>query len=72
MSDSGGGIDEDKLDSIFEPFFTTKEVGQGMGLGLSVSQSIVSEMSGELAATAGGEGTIFSVTLPYGVDGEPD
>lgn len=72
VSDSGGGIDEDKLDSIFEPFFTTKEVGQGMGLGLSVSQSIVSEMGGELAATAGGEGTIFSVTLPYGVDGEPD
>ncbi len=68
VSDNGGGIAEDKLDSIFEPFFTTKEVGQGMGLGLSVSQSIVSEIGGELAATADGEGTSFSVTLPYGVE----
>ncbi len=68
VSDSGGGIPEDKLDSIFEPFFTTKEVGRGMGLGLSVSQSIVSEMGGELAATASGEGTCFSVTLPHGVE----
>ena len=70
VNDNGGGIAEDKLDSIFEPFFTTKEVGQGMGLGLSVSQSIVSEMGGELAASASGEGTSFSITLPYAIADE--
>ena len=71
VNDNGGGIPEDKLDSIFEPFFTTKEVGQGMGLGLSVSQSIISEMGGELAATTSGEGTSFSITLPYAIGDEP-
>ena len=70
VSDNGGGIPEDKLVSIFEPFFTTKEVGQGMGLGLSVSQSIVSEMGGELAASASGAGTSFSITLPYAIVNE--
>ncbi|MBT3925434.1 MAG: PAS domain S-box protein [Rhodospirillaceae bacterium] len=66
VSDSGGGISQDKMDSIFEPFFTTKEVGRGMGLGLSVSQSIISEMGGALSAKTTDNGACFSVTLPYG------
>ena len=65
VRDSGDGIPEEKLDSIFEPFFTTKEVGQGMGLGLSASQSIVSEMAGELSASASGVGTCFTLTVLY-------
>ena len=65
VRDSGGGIPEDKHDSIFEPYFTTKEVGQGMGLRLSVSQSSVSEMTGELAASASGAGTCFTLTVLY-------
>ena len=70
VSDNGGGIAEDKLNSIFEPFFTTKEVGRGMGLGLSVSMSIVSEMGGELDAGAEDGGTCFAVTLPYALEGD--
>ncbi len=66
VSDNGGGIPQEKLDSIFEPFFTTKEVGRGMGLGLSVSQSIISEMGGALSAETTDNGACFSVTLPYG------
>jgi PAS domain S-box-containing protein len=72
VSDNGGGIAEDKLANIFEPFFTTKEVGQGMGLGLSVSQSIVSELGGELAAASADGGARFTITLPYGEDNRSD
>ncbi|MNW09008.1 Sporulation kinase E [compost metagenome] len=49
---------------IFEPFFTTKEIGQGLGLGLAISTSIVREFGGQLTAqNAEGGGAEFVVTL---------
>jgi len=50
VRDNGPGIDEEKLTQIFEPFFTTKKEGQGLGLGLSISQRIIEDVGGQLSA----------------------
>lgn len=65
ICDSGEGIPEDKLDKLFEPFFTTKGHSQGLGLGLSISQSIAKGLNGSLTAQnndAGG--ACFRLSLP--------
>ncbi len=65
VADSGPGIDEETMDKIFDPFFTTKETGQGTGLGLAVSQSIIEEHNGTLKCQSTlGQGTCFTVGLP--------
>ncbi len=48
--DTGPGLDPESLANVFTPFFTTKLQGQGLGLGLSISQRIVSSLGGELSA----------------------
>jgi len=64
VRDNGGGIAEDALPRLFEPFFTTKEIGQGLGLGLAISTSIVREFGGQLsAANRAGGGAEFVVVL---------
>ncbi len=65
ITDTGPGIPEHVLPNIFDPFFTTREVGQGTGLGLSMSHSIVQAHGGELKVqTRPGEGTTFTIELP--------
>jgi len=65
IADTGVGIPEHVLPNIFDPFFTTREVGEGTGLGLSMSHSIVQAHGGELkVATVAGEGTTFTIELP--------
>ena len=49
ISDNGVGIAQDVISRIFDPFYTTSEVGEGMGLGLSVSHSIVKRHGGTLS-----------------------
>lgn len=63
VQDEGCGIKEENLKRIFSPFYTTKR--EGTGLGLSVSQSILSQSGGELkVASTWGEGSVFSIYLP--------
>ena len=63
VEDSGVGLDPNTMQKIFEPFYTTKP--NGMGIGLSISRSILQSHGGRLWATAKeGPGTIFYFTLP--------
>jgi two-component system NtrC family sensor kinase len=65
VTDEGVGMAADTMAHIFEPFFTTKPVGEGTGLGLSVTYGIVKEHGGWLAVSSlVGKGSTFSVYLP--------
>lgn len=66
ISDNGPGMTMETARHIFEPFFTTKGIGQGTGLGLSVSYFIITKHHGgtiEVQSTLG-EGTCFYIKLP--------
>jgi signal transduction histidine kinase len=65
VRDTGCGIAPENLPRIFDPFFTTKPVGEGTGLGLSVTYGIIERHGGAIEVESRlGEGTIFTVTIP--------
>jgi len=65
ITDNGCGMSEDIQKNIFDPFFTTKPVGQGTGLGLSVSYQIIEEHGGILWCNSKLEqGTTFTIQIP--------
>jgi signal transduction histidine kinase len=65
IRDDGPGMSTDVQARIFDPFFTTKAVGQGTGLGLSVSYEIVERHRGTLTVeSAPGAGSTFTIMLP--------
>jgi len=72
VSDAGKGIDESNKPKVFDPFFTTKSVGEGSGLGLSISLGIVQSHNGSLELKNNDKGGVdATITLPLGkIDNE--
>ncbi|TAK71596.1 MAG: PAS domain S-box protein [Gammaproteobacteria bacterium] len=65
FKDTGTGMSEESKAKIFEPFFTTKDVGKGLGLGLSISFGIISDLKGHIEVKSEvGKGSEFIITLP--------
>ncbi len=68
---AGKGLSEEDMKRIFEPFFTTKP--EGMGMGLSISRSIIQAHGGRLwATTRQDRGCTFHFTLPGGKGANDD
>jgi len=65
ISDTGHGIDNERIKYIFDPFFTTKGPGKGTGLGLSMVYGIVNSVSGRIEVRSKSKsGTVFTIYLP--------
>lgn len=71
FSDSGEGIKKEDIKKVFEPFFTTKPVGQGTGLGMSITYRVIKNHNGEITVDSEvGKGTTFTITLPINYKSE--
>jgi len=65
IEDTGEGMTPKRIGQIFNPFYSTKKVGEGTGLGLSVSLSIVESLGGAITVQSlKGAGSLFEVSLP--------
>ncbi len=65
FSDNGIGMSEEEKKRVFEPFYTTKPVGQGTGLGMSISYSIIEKHNGYIKVQSErGKGTVIEIHLP--------
>ncbi|MDN3609945.1 sensor histidine kinase [Vibrio ostreicida] len=67
VKDNGKGMTDEVKERIFDPFFTTKDVGEGTGLGLSVSHNLIEKHGGQISVKSKvGVGTCFAIYLPIG------
>jgi signal transduction histidine kinase len=62
--DSGAGIDPKMVDKIMQPFFTTKDIGEGLGLGLSIAFNVAYKHSGKLYVDQEASHTTVVFSLP--------
>lgn len=69
INDTGKGISGDSINRIFDPFYTSKPIGEGTGLGLSLSYSIIEKHKGKIEVESiVGQGTTFTIWLPVKQD----
>jgi C4-dicarboxylate-specific signal transduction histidine kinase len=64
IQDSGDGITPEVIDKMFFPFYTSKEVGEGVGLGLTLAEGIIDQHDGKLSFNPAAEHTEFIVEIP--------
>ncbi|GMM84429.1 ATP-binding protein [Pseudoalteromonas sp. MTN2-4] len=65
IADNGCGMEQSTVNKLFDPFFTTKEVGEGTGLGLSVSHKIIESHQGSITVESKpGKGSRFNIAIP--------
>ena len=65
IEDDGCGMNKETTDKIFDPFFTTKPVGEGTGLGMSISYKVIKNHNGNIKVESEeGKGTKFTIKLP--------
>jgi len=64
IEDSGIGIAPENKPKVFSPFFTTKPQGEGIGLGLYISKTIIDEHNGQIEFESEKDNTIFTILLP--------
>ena len=63
VKDSGAGISAENLSRVFDPFYTTKPSGQGLGLGLTITERILKDIGGDIRAETSSSGAIFIISL---------
>lgn len=63
VEDQGIGLDTDEYEKVFDPFYTTKEVGEGSGLGLSISLGIIERHNGELVLETNEKGGVTATII---------
>ncbi len=69
IQDTGSGMDSETMNRIFDPFFTTKPVGEGTGMGLSISYGIIEKHKGSINVSSKPDaGTLFTILLPMTVN----
>lgn len=68
VADDGPGISASVRDRLFEPYTTTRQIGEGMGLGLSICKKIMLDHGGDLDLVSSERGATFRLTFPAGDD----
>ncbi len=69
VRDTGPGVPQEDSTRVFDAFFTSKDVGEGLGLGLSIAYNIVHDFGGEISVTPAEEGgAVFTIVLPARLD----
>ena len=65
FKDTGCGMTQEQAEKIFDPFYTTKPVGEGTGLGMSISYKVIQNHKGTITVSSEqGKGTVFKIQLP--------